>query len=345
MAEAKTQKNEGSSAVESSTEKSPISYRRRLLVITVMLTLGFFTFIVISSLFSTLISMITSGYRASENIWSDVGFFGAEIVISGIGLFGTVKLARFLREQKKLVDNLEKKKMPEISETEIIGEQSEKLAEDKHQSMLKEIRSWRISLIILGIIHIVSIGFLNAPWGLTLIVVGLFSLFFETSSMFVIYALTLFWAAFSNILSLAPGWIFFAVFQFILSYRVFLKYRMFKQVEDELMDLDQTDQENNLVSSRAARMFPWIGAITGVVSLAGLVIVILTVIAFAFVGSVTEIPAYFDFLIGMAENLSVLAIAVGLASILSGYEPKWLAIFAMITGGITVVIGVFLIFI
>ncbi len=59
-----------------------------------------------------------------------------------------------------------------------------------HASMLKAIRSNGFWLIGLGVLHIILSGWLSAPWGVLLIIVGLCSFLFHSPSMFVIYAIT-----------------------------------------------------------------------------------------------------------------------------------------------------------
>ena len=39
--------------------------------------------------------------------------------------------------------------------------------------LLKENRSWGLWLLIMGVIHVATTGFLSAPWGIILILVGL----------------------------------------------------------------------------------------------------------------------------------------------------------------------------
>ncbi|MDI7274626.1 MAG: hypothetical protein QME94_01470, partial [Anaerolineae bacterium] len=64
-----------------------------------------------------------------------------------------------------------------------------------HALMVREIRSWGFWLLGLGALHLVLSGFLSAPWGILLGVVGLASFIFHDSAMFVVYGTTLVWAA------------------------------------------------------------------------------------------------------------------------------------------------------
>ena len=73
------------------------------------------------------------------------------------------------------------------------------LAASTHAVMVKEIRSWSYWLLGLGALHLVASGFLDAPWGILLLAVGLVSFVFQEAAMFVIYGVTLAWAATSNV--------------------------------------------------------------------------------------------------------------------------------------------------
>jgi hypothetical protein len=99
-----------------------------------------------------------------------------------------------------------------IEETGFIKEeeaQPNNIVKNNYAAMLKEIRSWGFWSLGLGAVHLVTSGFLSAPWGVLLIIVGLASFYFRTASMFIIYAVTLAWAALSNLLGLDFAWIFF----------------------------------------------------------------------------------------------------------------------------------------
>lgn len=196
--------------------------------------------------------------------------------------------------------------------------------------MFEKIRSWGVWSLILGALHIFTSGFLSAPWGILLIIVGLASFYFRSASMFVIYAVTLGWAALSNLLSLEPGWIGFSLYQFFLTFRVFQDYRLFR-------DLDANNGASDQSPDRAARFFPWIGSLLGCSSIIGFVLVMVIVVIVA-VGSegTSTVPDYFAFLEGLAVNFGILGAAIGLASLLSKYRLKPLAIIGLVAGTLTV---------
>lgn len=207
---------------------------------------------------------------------------------------------------------------------------------ESYSKMLRTVRSWGIWLLVLGALHLVSLGFLSAPWGILLIVVGLASFYFRTPVIFVLYAVTLAWAALSNILSGQTGWIVFAIFQFYLAMRVFQQFLHFRQTEAEHIELDTEGVSGSaLASERAARVFPWTGCLLGSLSLTGLVAVFVAAVILVESSGSTTVPSFLGLMEGLVVNLGILGFAVGLASLLSGYRRKLVAILGMIAGVLT----------
>jgi hypothetical protein len=210
-----------------------------------------------------------------------------------------------------------------------------------HDLMLKEIRSWSYWSLGLGVLHLISSGFLNASWGILLILVGLASFYFRTAVMFVIYAVTLAWAALSNISSFNAGWGFFALFQLYLAFTVFKQYRRFRQAEIEFIALPSNNsQKSALLAARTSRWFPWVGPVFGCFSMVSVVVSIaLAAILISINGDTFSNPPFlFSLIVGFIELFAVLGIAVSLASLLSGYRPKALPISGLVIGGIMMVL-------
>ena len=209
-----------------------------------------------------------------------------------------------------------------------------------YSAMLAEIRSWGMWSLGLGALHLITSGFLSAPWGILLIMVGLASFYFRSASMFIIYASTLAWAALSNVISFNAGWVAFGLYQFFLAYQVFQKYHIFRDAEENMATLENADgAAKQTPVSAASRFFPWLAPAFGCVSTIGLMIlvVIVFVTVIASEGQAT-IPDYAGFIEGLIVNFGVLGIAVGLASLLSKYGKKGLAIAGLIGGVLTIVL-------
>lgn len=209
-----------------------------------------------------------------------------------------------------------------------------------YAAMLQEIRSWGLWSLGLGALHLVTSGFLSAPWGILLIIVGLGSFYFRSASMFVIYAVTLGWAAFSNLISFEVGWVGFALYQFFLAFRVFQQYRLFRDIEGE-----HNAQSAQALPNPAYRFFPWLGSLFGCFSILAFVMIVLIVLVLAVASEgQVSIPDYFVFLEGLAVNFGILGASIGLASLLSRYHRKPLAIIGLISGVLTVLLEMALVY-
>ncbi len=210
-------------------------------------------------------------------------------------------------------------------------------------TILKEIRSWAITLLILGALHIVATDSFSAPWGILLILVGLASFYFRTSAMMVVYAVTLAWAGLSNITSGQGVWIGFALLQWFLVFRVFQKFLSFRQVEANSV-MEETNS-SGLTPKRSAGILPWVAGALGTLSLLGLVgVFVMAILLVAFSGN-QSVPPFLIFIEGLIVNCGVLGFAVGLASVLCKYPRKVLSITGMVTGLLTLLIETILRFV
>jgi hypothetical protein len=205
-----------------------------------------------------------------------------------------------------------------------------------HSTILKETRSWAISLLILGVISLLATGFLSAPWGILLIVVGLASFYFRSSAMMVVYAVTLVWAGISNLTSGQAFWIGFAIIQAIMAFLVFRKFISFRKAEESPADGEFNPSE--LTPERSATIFPWAAGALGVFSLLGLIGIFAGIIIQVYILQNRATPDLWGFIEGLVVNLGVLGFALGLASILCKYKKKAFAIVGMVTGILTLII-------
>jgi hypothetical protein len=204
-----------------------------------------------------------------------------------------------------------------------------------HQAMLKEIRSWGYWSLGLGAVHIISSGFLDSAWGILLIVVGLASFYYRTAPMFIIYTVTLAWAALSNLASLNPEWMVFAVVQIYLAFRTFKDFRRFGKIEE---DFTQISSDSPITNQRANKSFPWIGALLSCSSIFGCIAYgVLTFVLVEEFGVNSEAPAYYVFLIRLVEIIGVMGFSVSLASLLAKHTPKTLPIIGLIAGGTMII--------
>lgn len=243
-------------------------------------------------------------------------------------------------EEETVVDNLNPTNENDTQESiEIINQTENEIFTD-YAKLLKEIRSWGWWLVGLGVMHIIWSGFLDTSWGILLIIVGLASFYFRSASMFIIYGVVLAWVAMSNF-NISELWMIgLALFQVFLSVSVFLQYRRFRDVERDYIEKTGNDGDaNNSSVNRVASFFPWAGAYLSCSSLIVFVFVSFVVLVIVVQTNNNEsLPSYFSLFAGLVTNMGILGFSLGLASLLSRYRPKFLAITALVFGALTLLI-------
>ncbi len=227
----------------------------------------------------------------------------------------------------------------EIQDTDIGQAGSTQQGFDEYARMLKVIRNWGFWNIGLGVMHLVISGIFSAPWGVLLIIVGLASLFFPTASMFIIYAVTISWAAVWNLLSFNLEWAIFAMFQVYFTIRIILDYRRYRKVEEPSPASAIESSTPQQATRRADRYFPWIGSCMGCSSLFGYIVFIFIIILAIIVSpDSVSFPDYFSIIEGILINIGLLGFAIGLASLLSRYRPMALGVLGLVAGALTLVV-------
>jgi hypothetical protein len=206
-------------------------------------------------------------------------------------------------------------------------------------AMLREIRSWGWWSLGLGSLHLITSGFLSAPWGVLLLIVGAGSFLFREAAMFVVYGVTLAWAAISNMLGGQATWVIAGLFQVYLAFRVFRQFFRFRRAQENYDSLVvQGIIERRPSTERTAIIFPWIGGLFGILSLGGL----LTLLAstFVLIALDAQISNLFGFMVGLTVNLGVLGFAVALSTLLSGYRYKPVAVIGLAASVLTLTIDI-----
>jgi hypothetical protein len=210
-----------------------------------------------------------------------------------------------------------------------------------YAAMLREIRSWGWWSLGLGTLHLITSGFLSAPWGVLLLVVGGASFLFRKAAMFVVYGVTLAWAAVSNILGGQATWIIAGLFQIYLAFRVFRQFFRFRRAQESYDNsVDEGIAESRASSERVAVIFPWAGGLLGILSLGGLITLLAS--TFVLVALSSKIPNLFGFLGGLSVNLGVLGFAVALSALLSDYRYKPVAVIGLAASVLTLAIDIVL---
>lgn len=213
------------------------------------------------------------------------------------------------------------------------------------ENMLKDIRSWGWTSIVLGVIHFVFSGVLDPAWGIALLVVGGISFLIREASMFVIYAVVMAWVGVSNIAAagFGGGTIFFGALQVFVSYKLYRKYQEYAIVERKYLELE-ADQEEP--ANRAKDTFPGCGFALGLVGLVGAVgIFVLLIAAVATRGPDAPVPEnlqVIDFIMGALLASGILGFALSVAALVSKYPRKWLAWIGALAGGLLMAFEIFL---
>ncbi len=208
-------------------------------------------------------------------------------------------------------------------------------------AMLREIRSWGWWSLGLGTLHLIISGFLSAPWGILLLIVGGASFLFRESAMLVVYGVTLAWAAISNILGGQATWIIAGLFQIYLAFRVFRQFFRFRRAQEDYDNLiNEGIVESRPSAKRTATIFPWAGGLLGILSLGGLITLFASTLVLVALGA--QIPNPFGFLGSLTINLGVLGFAVALSALLSGYRYKPVATIGLAASVLTLAIEIVL---
>lgn len=217
------------------------------------------------------------------------------------------------------------------------------------ERMHKEIRSWGISLLILGGLSVLASGFLNAQWGLVLVIVGVMSFFFKDASMFAVYAVVLAWAGINNLLSATGTWALFALFQFWLTFTTFQRFFIYRRVERESLNPPPSEDvppdpfavpapSAEMPMTRSHRVFPILGALTGIGGALGTFGMFGASFAAGMMGTDSLLPtAIMNVIAGFALSLSIFGFALSLAGLLSRYKPMFATILGTVVSGLSLI--------
>lgn len=208
------------------------------------------------------------------------------------------------------------------------------------EKMLKGVRSWGWTAIVLGVVHFVFGGFLNPSWGVTLILVGGLSFFIRESPMYVVYAITMLWVGISNLISGGlGGWTLMGLMQLFWAYGLFRNYRFYQKVEKSYWELPEENREpEEKKDLRANRLFPGVGCAIGSLSaFGGIAVVIFMLLVFAAAWNAGNEPSQgvqtlINWLWAVMLSGGIIGFSLGVAALLSGYPRKWMAWIAVISG-------------
>jgi len=227
---------------------------------------------------------------------------------------------------------------PVVAPDDAVTEEEDALASVR-AFMAGDVKSWGRWMLGLGVLHLLVNKFLDPAWGILLILVGIPTFFVQSASLYVIFALTLLWAAFGNALS---GWggAAFALFQVYLAWKVFRKYRAMRKLGLVAEEREQAYGDAG-PKPLIPRVFPWLGIIGGAILLFGVVAGIgFLVILNAIYYEVERVPGQdvLLFLLMMLFSFSPVVIGLNLSSLLGQYRPRFLAWLGLIFSSITLIL-------
>ena len=205
-----------------------------------------------------------------------------------------------------------------------------------NSKMLEQIRSWGVSSLLLGALHFGVSRYLSPSWGVILVIVGLLSFSFKSSSMFIVYAVALLWVGVNNIIVSGIGaWSLFGLYQIFLAYRLYRKYRIFHENEQMLLEADGKDEQYQ----NSEKWFPKLSLIFGggsfVLYLAFWISIIgLAVLQF----SIAPYYGALDVIAEILSGLGMVGFSISLAILISKYEKKWKAWIGLICSVLLIVI-------
>jgi hypothetical protein len=214
---------------------------------------------------------------------------------------------------------------------------------DKLQ-MAHEVRSlgnWSMGWGVLNLI----LSALSSPFGLVLIAAGLLAHVLDTAAMFVVFGIVFLWAAITNLfvdglLSSA-----FTIALVISAVQTFRSYRRYRPVEAGLIAGEDGDEEEQTIPAgaiRGDRFLPWLSFLTALISLGSFLAIFLLMSIWFMMTGTEEPPLLIVFAGSSLLELGVLALALGLAAILSHYRYKGLSIVGILGGAAAVVITILL---
>ncbi len=207
-------------------------------------------------------------------------------------------------------------------------------------AMARELQSWAKWSLGLGVLQMIAAGGFSF-WGAVLILVGLASFYFQESSMFVIYGVTVGWAGISNVTSGDGKWMFFALLQAYFAFQIFRQFLRFRKAEVAALSSNLGD----LPTGRAERFFPWVALGTGLLALFLSYGGFLTGVVVVIVSELEGIPNLFLVLMEIGIHLGVLALAVGLSAWLCRYKYRGASIAGFVMGVLTLLgYGVLILF-
>ena len=195
------------------------------------------------------------------------------------------------------------------------------------QPMLqRRLRIFGAVLLAWGVIHFIGYPALSLAWGAILAIAGAAAFVFSEPSLFIVYAVTLLWAALANLLTGQALGVVNAAVQVFLTFSALRNYRTGRSV--------QVGADSAPEAGRAARVFPWASLVLGVASIAGsLALLLAGYLVLGFTESAGLSRGYEALFQGVAD-LGSLGLGAGIAGLVSGYPRRTLVAVGVATSAL-----------
>ncbi len=196
--------------------------------------------------------------------------------------------------------------------------------------MLSQVRSSAFWSIGLGLVQLLAPG-LSRAWGVSLLLLGALAFLLPTPAMRIVNIVTFFWVAGGNALSGSPFWIGLAGIQIwdgVMGFRRWRKAEQYRRSVEGALPVDARE-------ARARRFFPWLALGLGIGAFVAVIVLVASFLGYAVVSrgqGDSMVFTVIGFLETLVVNLGVVGFALGLASLLAGFDRKSVAAVGMVGG-------------
>ena len=205
----------------------------------------------------------------------------------------------------------------------------------------KRIRGWAIGSMLVGGVSIVAGRTLDPVWGITLLVVGIVSLWIKIPAMFVVYSVVLAWAALMNVLAAISGsgvwWLTLALLQVIWVFATLKEFRKCRRLplqvsyEAGIWPSSLPPPQNEV---RITDRFAIVSVILSLIAIVLLPCLFLVNVAVAVITDIFQPSQWLIWLALGTINAAVLALGLGSAAVLSENTRRGWAIAGVIVNGL-----------
>ena len=215
-----------------------------------------------------------------------------------------------------------------------IAENEDKISPLKYIEMIKKIQSWGVFMLVFGFIYIFSAADNFSVWGISLVLAGVLSLLFKTRDIFVLNAIIIFWAAFSNITSGNIFWMIFSLTQVYFGIRIFKDFNQSKNINNAELQEPELEKIKITRHKKAEKFIPLLAFLLGLLAMilfvTFFVIMFSTIIKFEGAIPLGSFEMLTNLVFNIAYIFSLLAFSLGLSALLCKYSKTVFSILGLV---------------